>query len=372
MITALSLPFVILGRYIIKQTALTTLLVLGFLVLMLLGGRLIRYFGMAAQGGLQPSFLFRLVGYNLPFFLELILPLAFFVALMLTFGRLYADSEMAAMNAAGISKYRLASLLWPLVFLLFLLQCYLSLVAKPWGIRNAETIWQQQSLAQAFDLIRPQEFMSSGNYHLYVGQVGKTRQVVNDVMVIEQKPNGDSTLILARGATQVNGSDAVQLDLLEGRRYEFNPNSLGYQIIGFDSYRLGLETKELPSFITKTTTRPTDELIFIGDEAAFAELGYRLSLPFLIVFALLLALPLSKVNPRQGRWLKLLPAVLSFVVLAMSIISLKEPIAKGRVSPLGYPLLVVLIFLGLMVVAGYDELWRSVICKKVAQLREKR
>ncbi len=68
----------ILRRYITRQVATTTLLVLSFLVVMLLGGRLIRYFGMAAQGGLQVDFLFRLIGYNLPFFLELILPISFF------------------------------------------------------------------------------------------------------------------------------------------------------------------------------------------------------------------------------------------------------------------------------------------------------
>lgn len=56
---------------------MTTALVLGFLVVMLLGGRLIRYFGMAAEGGLDVGVLFTLIGYNLPYFLELIFPLSF-------------------------------------------------------------------------------------------------------------------------------------------------------------------------------------------------------------------------------------------------------------------------------------------------------
>ena len=73
----------ILRRYMTQQVASTTALVLGFLVVMMLGGRLIRYFGIAAEGNLDISLLFTIIGYNLPYFLELILPLAFFIALML-------------------------------------------------------------------------------------------------------------------------------------------------------------------------------------------------------------------------------------------------------------------------------------------------
>lgn len=358
----------ILGRYIIKQTALTTLLVLAFLVVVLLGGRLIRYFGLAAQGGLQLPFLFRLIGYNLPYFLELILPISFFIALMLTFGRLYADGEMAAINAAGVSRDRLAVLLWPLVVVLVVVQGYLSLVAKPWGVRQTQAIWQQQSLAQAFDLIRPKEFMSSGRYHLYVGEVGEKRQFVADVVVIEKKPNGDHTLILASRASQAGVTDdQVLLDLFDGKRYQFNPSSLAYHAIGFDSYRLSLDTKEMTIPTTKTAGKPTKTLFLSKDEESLAELGYRLSLPFLLLLALLLALPLSKVNPRQGRWLKLVPAILSFVVLAMAIIAIKDPIAKGKAPIWAYPLLVLLCFVGLLLFNCYEYWQRQATSKQRGQ-----
>lgn len=103
----------------IREVATTTALVLGFLVVMLLGGRLIRYFGMAAEGGLDVGVLFTLIGYNLPYFLELIFPLSFFIGLMLVFGRLYADHEMAVLNASGISRGRVSRLLIPLVLAAF-------------------------------------------------------------------------------------------------------------------------------------------------------------------------------------------------------------------------------------------------------------
>jgi lipopolysaccharide export system permease protein len=149
-----------------QQVASTTALVLGFLVVMMLGGRLIRYFGIAAEGNLDISLLFTIIGYNLPYFLELILPLAFFIALMLVFGRLYVDQEMAVINASGVSRGRLARLMTPLILALFVGEAALSIVGKPWGVRSSESVWQQQALTSAFDLIRPNQFISSGNYHL--------------------------------------------------------------------------------------------------------------------------------------------------------------------------------------------------------------
>ena len=52
------------------------------------------------------------------------------------------------------------------------------------------------------------------------------------------------------------------------------------------------------------TQKPDQQKIL----AAQAELGYRLSLPWLIILAPMLAVPLAQVRPRQGRWLRLLPA----------------------------------------------------------------
>ncbi|WP_122973851.1 LPS export ABC transporter permease LptF [Moraxella canis] len=349
--------FVILRRYITTQVASTTALVLGFLVVMLLGGRLIRYFGMAAEGGLNVGVLFRLIGYNLPYFLELILPLSFFIGLMLVFGRLYADHEMAVMNASGISRGRVARLLIPLVAVLMCVEGWVSMVAKPWGMERATNIWQEQSVAQVFDLLRPQEFISSGDYHLYVGEMGANREFLKDVIIIQMNPaQPNSTkpsqtaqrdsIIFAKSATHVeNANGQIQLDLQQGRRYEVDPTSRQYSQIGFERYRItlsaerpegtnhmrieGVSTAELLSIIQGRSKRD-------NPQEAYAELGYRLSMPWLILLAILLATPLSYVRPRQGRWYKLVPAILIYVAGVLVVISLKDTIIKGKFPPVIY------------------------------------
>ncbi|HBD03814.1 MAG TPA: LPS export ABC transporter permease LptF, partial [Psychrobacter sp.] len=339
-----------------RQVASTTALVLGFLVVMMLGGRLIRYFGIAAEGRLDIGLLFTIIGYNLPYFLELILPLAFFIALMLVFGRLYVDQEMAVINASGVSRGRLARLMTPLILALFVGEAALSIVGKPWGVRSSEAVWQQQALTSAFDLISPNEFISSDNYHLYVGSLSDDKKKLQDVILIQSEPtpkgnagksadmnntidqetadqmgisdmpkdiiNRDAkniskdTITLAKRAEQVNtgNSGVTQLDLFQGRRYEVGAGSLKYNQVAFDRYRITL-TESSQEVITEDNieTQAIGPLwqAATGDaqtstnnalRAAQGELGYRLALPWLMIIAPMLAVPLAQVRPRQGRW----------------------------------------------------------------------
>lgn len=387
----------ILRRYITTQVASTTALVVAFLVVMLLGGRLIRYFGVAAEGGLDVGVLFSLIGYNLPFFLELILPLSFFIALMLVFGRMYSDHEMAVINGSGISRGRLARLLAPLVIVLMLLEGWVALVAKPWGMERATNIWTEQSMTQVFDLIRPKEFISSGDYHLYVGEIGTRRESLQDVIVVqmatkkgraqsntesynelsaedaaalEQVPDvyqrQKDSLIFAKSATQVATTDgSIQLDLHQGRRYEVDPMSQRYSQIGFERYRITLAAGAMPdtqAMRIEGISTPSLFGIIAGDitrdniNEAYAEIGYRLSLPWLILLAVMLAVPLSYVRPRQGRWLKLIPAIFIYVASVMLVISLKDVVAKGRVSVYLYPVAIVAVAIFALYLNYHDRL----------------
>lgn len=409
----------ILRRYMTQQVASTTALVLGFLVVMMLGGRLIRYFGIAAEGRLDVSLLFTIIGYNLPYFLELILPLAFFIALMLVFGRLYVDQEMAVINASGVSRGRLARLMTPLILALFVGEAALSIVGKPWGVRSSEAVWQQQALTSAFDLIRPNEFISSGNYHLYVGSLSDDKKKLQDVILIQSEPAkkgsaaesvnatatatatatdmnntidsetaeqigisdipkdiinsgakdiSKDTITLAKRAEQVDtgNSGVTQLDLFQGRRYEVGAGSLKYNQVAFDRYRITLtessqevitedniETQQIgPLWQAATSSSPSGTNSAM--RAAQGELGYRLALPWLMIIAPMLAVPLAQVRPRQGRWLRLFPSILLFVSCALGIISLKNAVSKDSISVWAYAWLI----LGFMALALYMN-WGS-------------
>lgn len=342
----------ILRRYMMQQVAANTAIVLLFLMALMLGGRLIRYFGIAAEGRLDVGLLFAIIGYNIPTFLELILPLSFFIALMLVLGRMYVDHEMSVLFASGISRGRLTRLMIPLITGLFVFQMGISLWAKPWGLSNSEQIWQTQSLGSLLDLVRPKTFISSGNYHLYVDEFDKEKRELKNLYVVQQQTDKsgkiakNDVIITATRAYQVPSKDtdsSMQLDLFQGRRYELGTNQAKYNQASFEKYRITLE-KPASEKITETNveTQTTAKLLANTQKPEVkAELGYRFTMPWLIIIAAMLATPLAQVRPRQGRWLRLLPSVLIFASCAISIISLRTAIGKERISEYAYIWLIV-------------------------------
>ncbi|MBW4019254.1 LPS export ABC transporter permease LptF [Moraxella osloensis] len=369
---------VILRRYMTQQVAANTAIVLLFLMALMLGGRLIRYFGIAAEGRLDVGLLFAIIGYNIPTFLELILPLSFFIALMLVLGRMYVDQEMSVLFASGISRGRLTRLMIPLITGLFVFQMGISLWAKPWGLSNSEQIWQTQSLGSLLDLVRPKTFISSGNYHLYVDEFDKEKRELKNLYVVQQQTDKsgkiakNDVIITATRAYQVPSKDtdsSMQLDLFQGRRYELGTNQAKYNQASFEKYRITLE-KPASEKITETNveTQTTAKLLANTQKPEVkAELGYRFTMPWLIIIAAMLATPLAQVRPRQGRWLRLLPSVLIFASCAISIISLRTAIGKERISEYAYIWLIVG-FIAFALVLN----WQSRVVHRVRYRRQSR
>lgn len=366
----------ILRRYMTQQVAANTAIVLLFLMALMLGGRLIRYFGIAAEGRLDVGLLFAIIGYNIPTFLELILPLSFFIALMLVLGRMYVDQEMSVLFASGISRGRLTRLMVPLITGLFVFQMGISLLAKPWGLSNSEQIWQTQSLGSLLDLVRPKTFISSGNYHLYVDEFDKEKRELKNLYVVQQQTDKsgkiakNDVIITATRAYQVPSKDtdsSMQLDLFQGRRYELGTNQANYNQASFEKYRITLE-KPASEKITETNveTQTTAKLLANTQKPEVkAELGYRFTMPWLIIIAAMLATPLAQVRPRQGRWLRLLPAVLIFASCAISIISLRTAIGKERISEYAY-IWLILGFIAFALVLN----WQSRVVHRVRYRRQ--
>ena len=152
---------------------------------------------------------------------------------------------------------------------------------------------------------------------------------------------------MAKSAVQVdNGASGItQLDLFQGRRYEDGLGSLKYNQVSFERYRITLtetakervtedniETQAIMPLWQAATTQGNTQSTNNAMRAAQGELGYRLALPWLMIIAPMLAVPLSQVRPRQGRWLRLFPSVLLFVSCALGVISLKNPVGKGSIS----------------------------------------
>ena len=107
----------IVFRYLSRELLVTLSAVSAVLLVIIMSGRFIKYLAQAAQGLLDPGVLLMIMGFRLPGFLQLILPLGLFLGVLLAYGRLYLDSEMTVLSATGMSQrrllaYSLAQPLW--------------------------------------------------------------------------------------------------------------------------------------------------------------------------------------------------------------------------------------------------------------------
>lgn len=332
----------IIRRYLVKQVVSTSLVVISLLTLIMMGGRLIKYFGVAAQGRLDASILFSIIGYRLPEFLTLILPLGLFIGLMLVFGRLYVDHEMAVLNGSGVSKHQLARLLIPMTLVYMIAQSVLMLWMTPWGLRQFEELTTTQAVRTGFDLVRPKEFISSGPYTIYAGDLSEDRKNLRDIFFYQraEREGKPDVIILAKQATRVEVANdtANVVDLVQGRRYEIYPGQPRYTQAEFQSYRLRLENDKDVKFESDDVAAVSTSKLWTkrDDPVVRSELGWRFFGPLTIIVALLLSIALSEVSPRQGRYFRLIPAIFIFASLIVLLIAIKTRISKGELDVWAY------------------------------------
>ena len=332
----------IIRRYLVKQVVSTSLVVVTLLTVIMMGGQLIKRFGQAAMGRIDPSILFSIIGYRLPEFLTLILPLGFFIGLMLVFGRLYVDHEMAVLNGSGVSRIQLARLLIPLTVIYLCVQSVLMIWISPWGLRQYEQLISTQAVKTGFDSVRPREFISAGMYTIYAGSLSEDRKNLKDVFVYKraEKEGRPDEIILAKEATRIEiaNDSASVVDLTQGRRYEIYQNSAKYSQAEFQTWRLRIESDKEAKFDSGEV-----EALSFGkllenknDPVVQSELGWRIFVPFTMIVALMLATALCEVSPRQGRYLKLFPALLIFASLIVALMAIKTRVSKDEVGMWAY------------------------------------
>lgn len=99
-------------------------------------------------------------------------------------------------------------------------------------------------------------------------------------------------------------------------------------------------------------TIATRELLGNPDVRMQSELQWRLSFPILVLIVTLIAVPLSRVNPRQGRFLKLLPAILLYMSYLALLVAARSALDKGKLPiELGlWPVHAIFLIIGLVLV----------------------
>ncbi|CAI8870807.1 LPS export ABC transporter permease LptF [Pseudomonas sp. Irchel 3H3] len=331
----------IVFRYLSREVLVTLSAVSAVLLVIIMSGRFIKYLAQAAAGLLDPGSLFLIMGFRLPGFLQLILPLGLFLGILLAYGRLYLESEMTVLSATGMSQQRLfAYTLFPAT-LVALLVAWLSLGLAPQGANQFQLLLNKQDALTEFDTLEPGRFQSlrDGTRVTYTEKLSDDRVNLAGVFISQKneasgnKDRGISVLVAEKGRQEIKPDGNRYLILDNGYRYDGNPGQANYRIIKYDTYGVLLPKPDVSDEVTDRDAISTANLLGSDDVRSHAELQWRLSLPLLVFIVTLMAVPLSRVNPRQGRFLKLLPAILLYMAYLTILIAARGALEKGKLPP---------------------------------------
>ena len=335
----------ILFRYFARQVFVTTFAVAGIVLIISVGWRFTGYLEQAAAGAMTSEVLFALMAYRLPGFLELILPLGFFLAIMLVYGGMHVGNEMVVMHACGISPARIIGVTLTLSLGAMLFTAAISLWLKPLGERQVEVLLAGQQNLTEFDTLIPGRFQTTGKgrrvaYTEDISGKGNLAGVfINDYRNDSGKsgPKDAVTVIAETGTTEVDATGRRLLILHNGTRYRGVPGQKDYQVAEYEEYGQVVEKDMTGHRRRRQAAIATPELFSSSEIDAVSELHWRISMVFIIPVLALIAIPLSRVNPRQGRFTRLIPGMLFCFLYVVSLSGARSWLERGYL-PLEYGL----------------------------------
>jgi lipopolysaccharide export system permease protein len=306
----------ILSRYIFKETAQTWLVVTFVLLLILLTNQFAEVLGDAAASRLPKEALFLVMGLTSLQYLTILIPVGLFLSIMLALGRLYRDSEMAAMMACGIGP---GGLYRPLILFALLLATFvgwLALVVSPGAIREVAMIAEEARQRVDLRVLEAGRFISFGDYDAVMYAESVSEDGVLGNVFVQRRDGPRVEVIVAEEAWQSDSSESnvKVLRFARGKRYEGLPGSPRFRIISFAEHGIPFELPEAGPREPKPEARSFMELIGSDDPTYRAELQWRISVPIALLVLTVLAVPLSRSAPRQGRYGGLAAGVLIYII----------------------------------------------------------
>jgi lipopolysaccharide export system permease protein len=120
--------------------------------------------------------------------------------------------------------------------------------------------------------------------------------------------------------------------LRDGRRYEGVPGTNEFLVVEFDEGRIPIRPKDKEEAAESVLSKPTAALFESRLPADRAEFEWRLSYPISVLVLALLAVPLSRSAPREGRYAKVGIGLLSYIVYA-NVLLIARSWVEQRVTP---------------------------------------
>ena len=277
----------------------------------------VRYLSDAASGQMTLGAVITMVGIILPGYLALLIPICFFLAIVLVLGKLFEDSELLVMFACGLSWRQVTTYIIQLGAVLAAIVAVISLYIVPvmsYHQDNLEEISKQK--ANALSLVETGRFISlrDGQEVIYIGQSDAHKNNSQDIFIYRQLGKEQQVVLAPKGYMEQAANGRQSLVLENGRVYQGHVDATNWQLARFKQYKAHVVQPEVISANSDLSAKTTWSLLHDTDAQKQAEFQWRMSLPIATIVVGLLGVAISYVGPRRGRYAKLFNALLIFII----------------------------------------------------------
>ena len=310
----------IIDKYIAKELLTAFLSVYFVLLIIVLSTEIVHLLKWLSQGIIPVTAFLAYLMNSLFEFSVILIPISLLMGILLAFGRLYSDSEMAAIMSAGIGPlqwYRpLMLIAIPATLLLFVLLAYVQpIINYQRALLAAEILSQSQIdtlLVGQFNRASKDGavlFLESGHEN---NNKADNNQV-NSVFFQQHRENTSFVDLAEDSSSFYNEEGRRYMMMHSGIHYAGNAGEANFKIIKYKDYGIHIDRKQVEVH-QSVKSKNMAELWQSENPEYQAELQWRFTIPLATIIVTFMALPLSHTNPRSGRYSKLAVALILYLL----------------------------------------------------------
>jgi lipopolysaccharide export system permease protein len=329
----------IIFRYLLKEVAKTQAAVFIVLMTIFISQKFVRVLDDASEGGIPGQLVMTFIALKIPDLAGMLLPLSLFLGVLLAYGRIYADNEMTVLHACGVSEWYVVRITLILSLLTAITTGIFTLYLAPMAAEYEMKIKDKLAADSGLSALISGRFQTTGNEDAVVFIHDKNREdnTLKKVFVAQLPDENsseesviNSSLVYAnKGWVVEEDSGSQKLVLEDGIRYQSDASTNEFRTVEFATYYIQIEDQKVEQRRRKMSAIPTEQLFKETLPEYKAAIEWRIAFPISCLMLTLIAVPLSVVNPRQGKFGKMLPALMLFLGYFLLLISMRSALESG-------------------------------------------
>jgi lipopolysaccharide export system permease protein len=321
-------------RSLVREFAVTGTFIFSILLGIILFTQLIRLLGDSVSGLLAVEGVAALVGFSALNYLPILLSVSLYLSVLLTLTRSYRDSEMVVWFSSGIGLTRWIRPVMGFAVPVVVVIGILSFVLTPWAKEKAEEFKSRLDTRDDVSLATPGAFRESkqADRVFFLENMDAKHNRVGNIFVQSVQNSKEGTMVAKEGVQETAANGDRFIVLLNGTRYEGTPGQADFKIVEFARYAVRIEAAEIKDSQTNYKSLSTLELLKNPTPWNMSELEWRIGLPLSSLVLAMLAIPLSFVNPRAGRSLNLLTAIVLYMAYNNMMSVATTWVGQGKVG----------------------------------------